>query len=282
MNYHELLQCGKEILKRAGKEEVDAGHLLFFLRKWTITDYLKYGKDVVSEVEEREFYRLIQERVTGVPVQEIIGSQNFYGYDIIVSSDVLTPRPETEMLVELALKEMERRERPQVLDLCTGSGCIAIALVKENPNVELVAIDVSEKALHLAERNAEANLANDRIVWIKSDLFTKLTNECFDIIISNPPYIPTAEIEDLETEVKNYDPHLALDGGKDGLLFYRKIAEQARRYLKDDGTLLVEIGDGQGEAVADLLRQNDWHEVRIFPDYSGRQRMVTAAKEKRK
>lgn len=278
MNYHELLKKAGQDLIAAGKEERDARQLLLYLKKWSVADYLKYGVAEVAKEEEICYQELLKKRTQGVPVQEITGSQNFYGYEITVSPDVLTPRPETEQLVELALREMESLQWPKVLDLCTGSGCIAIAIAAENKKAQVTAIDISDQALQLAEKNGEQNLVNDRITWLKSDLFEGLEERGFDIIISNPPYIPTNEIADLEIEVKQYDPQLALDGGVDGLYFYRKIAEAGINFLKPGGKLFLEIGDGQGSDIAGILRSSHWQDVQVLPDYAGRQRMVVAGK----
>ena len=278
MNYQELLQKGKMTLAAFGKEEADAKHLLFYLKKWSITEYLRYGQEEVSEQERQAYFRLLEKRTASIPLQEITGSQNFYGYEIAVSKEVLTPRPETEQLVEVALKAMQDLDKPKVLDLCTGSGCIAIAVAGENKEAQVIALDLSDQALALAEKNGAENRVGERIVWCKSDLFEALTEKEFDIILSNPPYIPTKEIEELEEEVKHYDPLSALDGGEDGLYFYRKIAENGAEYLKLGGRLFLEIGDGQGDEVADILQQQGWENIRVLPDYSGRQRMVLAQK----
>ena len=289
MNYHELLNKAKQELAAAGKAESDAKELLLFLKDWCLQDYLLTGKAEVPAADAESYHALLERRMVGVPLQEITGSQNFYGYEIAVSPDVLTPRPETELLVELALKEMAGLAQPQVLDLCTGSGCIAIVLAAENPAAEVTAVDISEKALAQAK---------------------------FDVIVSNQPYIPAAEIKGLEVEVRNYDPELALDGGTDGLDFYRRIAGRAASYLRRGsagyrrepadlieekqvameeseakstepggalpqekvrgGRLLLEIGCGQGAAVAQLLQVNGWQEIRILPDLTGRERIITA------
>lgn len=316
MNYHELLNKAKQELAAAGKVENDAKELLLFLKDWRLQDYLLSGKAEVSAADVASYHVLLERRMAGVPLQEITGSQNFYGYEIAVSPDVLTPRPETELLAELALKEMAGLAQPKVLDLCTGSGCIAIVLAAENPAAEVTAVDISEKALAQARKNGERHGLNSRIKWLQSDLFAGLSAEKFDFIVSNPPYIAAAEMKDLEAEVRNYDPELALDGGADGLDFYRQIAGRAASYLRRGsaaycrvpadliekkqaateeneaksvepgsalvqekargGRLLLEIGCGQGTAVAQLLRVNGWQEIGILPDLTGRERIITA------
>ena len=306
MNYHELLNQAKQELAAAGKVEKDAKELLLFIKGWDLQDYLlRGGADVLPE-DAACYADLLKQRIAGVPLQEITGSQNFYGYEIGVSPDVLTPRPETELLAELVLREIAELRQPKVLDLCTGSGCLAIALAAENPAAEVTAVDISEKALAQAQQNGERHGLGNRIQWQQSDLFAALSGETFDVIVTNPPYIPTAELRSLEPEVRNYDPQLALDGGADGLDFYRRIAEQAANYLRkrlptespamekkssaeqaeverklpQDKTgsckLFMEIGCEQGVAVTQLLRVNGWQEIRVLPDFTGRDRMVMA------
>lgn len=282
MNYHELLWKAKQILKAKGKEEADARYLLFFLMKWSSTDYLRHAGEKVSAATEQAYGQLLERRLAGVPVQEIIGNQIFYGYEIEISKEVLTPRPETEQLVDLALSELKGKKRPKVMDLCTGSGCIAIAVAAENRQARVVGVDVSKEALYLAKKNAERHGLED-IQWIESNLFEMLDSEKnglekFDMIISNPPYIPSEEIENLEIEVRHYDPVLALDGGVDGLDFYRKISEKGQQYLVENGKLLLEIGHGQSKSICRILQTDGWKDCKEFKDYAGRERIIMATK----
>lgn len=282
MNYHELLWKAKQILKAKGKEEADARYLLFFLMKWSSTDYLRHAAEEISAETEQAYSELLNRRLAGVPVQQIIGNQIFYGYEIEISKEVLTPRPETEQLVDLALSELKGKKRPKVMDLCTGSGCIAIAVAAENRQARVVGVDVSKEALYLAKKNAERHGLED-IQWIESNLFEMLDSEKnglekFDMIISNPPYIPSEEIENLEIEVRHYDPVLALDGGEDGLDFYRKISEKGQQYLVENGKLLLEIGHGQSKAICRILQRDGWKDCKEFEDYAGRERIIMATK----
>lgn len=282
MNYHELLWKAKQILKAKGKEEADARYLLFFLMKWSSTDYLRHAAEKISAETEQAYSELLNRRLAGVPVQQIIGNQIFYGYEIEISKEVLTPRPETEQLVDLALSELKGKKRPKVMDLCTGSGCIAIAVAAENRQARVVGVDVSKEALYLAKKNAERHGLED-IQWIESNLFEMLDSEKnglekFDMIISNPPYIPSEEIENLEIEVRHYDPVLALDGGEDGLDFYRKISEKGQQYLVENGKLLLEIGHGQSKAICRILETDGWKDCKEFEDYAGRERIIMATK----
>lgn len=275
MNYQEVLNRAKKILLENGKEEVDARHLLFFLMNWTSKDYLEHGREEISAEKEALFFERLQQRCAGVPLQEIMGSQSFYGYDFGVSPDVLTPRPETELLVELALAELKDSAAPRVMDLCTGSGCIAITIAKERPDAVVTGVDISLKALEMAKRNAKRNQVEE-ITWIESDLFGGLTSKQFEMIISNPPYIPRQEIKDLEIEVREYDPVLALDGGEDGLDFYRAISKKAGKHLVEGGKLLLEIGHGQAEAVCRMLAVDGWTACRALRDYAHKERMIMA------
>ena len=199
----------------------------------------------------------------------IIGDADFCGYKIKVDERVLIPRPETEDLVMLAVSMA--KEGQKILDLCTGSGAIAIATAKElqkkNIRVEITASDISEDALTLAKENAEANGAE--VKFLQSDLFARLDGE-YDLVISNPPYIPTATVQTLQREVRDFEPHLALDGGEDGLDIYRRIAEQAQTHIRAGGSLLMEVGEGEAADVAKLFPQKSM----IAKDFNGVDRYV--------
>ena len=212
-----------------------------------------------------------KQRAEGKPLWYITGDTEFYGYTLKVDNRVLIPRPETEELCAWALESV--KEQSKVLDLCTGSGAIAITVAKKT-SAEVYASDISEDALVLASENASENQAE--ITFIHSDLFNSIEGR-FDIIISNPPYIPTSDIENLEVCVKDYEPRLALDGGLDGLDVYRKIAKQASEYLTDDGLLFMEFGAGQAEEIANLLQER-FKNIEIKKDLSGIERMIKAQK----
>ena len=212
------------------------------------------------------------------PVQYIIGHTEFGGLEIKVNEDVLIPRPETELLVEvaadLAYCLQHKVQRPQVLDLCTGSGCIAIALTKKLPDCKIVASDISEKALALAGENAKLNQA-EQIEFIKSDLFDNLKG-LFDVVVSNPPYIAELEFSELQEEVLK-EPRVALYGGEDGLLFYRRIFNTAGKFLNDGGYVAVEIGYGQSKSVKDICEGvKGFKIVDIRKDLSGIDRVIVA------
>ena len=224
---------------------------------------------LVSAMMVDKINEIVLERISGKPLWYCLGDTDFYGYTIKVDERVLIPRPETELLVEKALKDINSESL--VLDLCTGSGAIAIAVNKKS-NALVCAVDISDGALVLAKENAELNNAN--IEFIKSDLFENLSGKKFNIIISNPPYIKSEDIKNLQLEVKNFEPLLALDGGEDGFDFYRKIAEQAKDYLLPNGVLILECGIGQAQQIKDMLK--DFSLVEIIKDYENIERIVRA------
>ena len=230
-----------------------------------------YTDKLVSVKEQRKVNSIVNERMTGRPLWYCIGDTDFYGYKIIVNESVLIPRPETELLVENAIKEIKQDYR--VLDMCTGSGAIAIAVYKQT-NALVTAVDISPKALEIAKENAKINNAD--INFIQSDLFNDLSQEKFDVIISNPPYIRSADIYSLQNEVKNFEPLIALDGGEDGLDFYRRIADNSKDFLKPSGILLLECGYNQAEEVAKLL--TDFSSVSIIKDYENIDRIIKAVR----
>lgn len=233
---------------------------------------LAYDKDrLLSPLQTEKITALIQARATGKPLAYVLGTAEFYGYTVKVDERVLIPRPETELLTERVIAELN--EGDTVLDLCTGSGAIAITLAK-NTKATVFASDISEEALTLAKENA-ASLGAE-ISFIQSDLFENIQQK-FNVIVSNPPYIPSADIETLDREVKDYEPRLALDGGEDGLDYYREIVKTARKFLEKEGVLFLEIGINQAEAVEELLKKH--YEVTIYPDYQGILRMVRAARK---
>lgn len=228
----------------------------------------------IKEFSEKELEKIneaVEKRLKHIPLGYIFGKSNFYGYDFIVNSDVLIPRLDTEVLVEEVIKEIKNRgENVSVLDIGTGSGAIAITINKET-GAKVFAVDVSEKALNVARKNAELN--NAEIEFFKSDLFENISNLKVDIIVSNPPYIETAEIGELMPEVKDFEPILALDGGESGLEFYEKIINQAKKQMNVGGKIFFEIGFNQGESVAELMKKQ-FKNVCVKKDYLGNDRVV--------
>ena len=252
--------------------------------------YLNFER-ALTDGETDAFREFVKRRAQREPLQHITGSTSFCGLEIAVNRHVLVPRPETELLAELGWQWLgehrtsnaEHRtpnEDLTALDFGTGSGCIAIALAAKCPAAKIVAIDVSPDALIIAKQNAEANKASDRIEFLQTDGFAKLPKDAsFDLIISNPPYIPSAEIETLDPEVRDFDPRGALDGGTDGLDFYRRLATEARDFLKPDGKIMVEFGDGQGASISKLFEEQNWIVEALRDDYTRRQRILIARKK---
>lgn len=230
----------------------------------------------VSKDEYKKIKNALSKREKRMPISKIFNNASFFGRDFFVDKNVLSPRQETEQVVEEAIKEIKKVEKKAcVLDLMTGSGAIATTLALET-KAFVFASDISKLALDVAKKNAKQNGA--KVKFVESDIFKAFKKEKFDVIVSNPPYIRSGEILELDDEVKKYDPILALDGGEDGLYFYREIAEGAPAFLKDGGVLVLEIGFNQAESVKKLLQKN-FKNIRIKKDYSGNDRIVVATKK---
>ncbi len=277
MTIRELIAIGEEKLTAAGIHDAanDARELLSFATGKDRTGLIMYINSEVANETSQRYYDLIAQRAARIPLQHLTGEQEFMGYRFKVTKDVLVPRMDTELLVMEASKRAVLGAK--ILDLCTGSGIIGIALKKICFGAEVTLTDVSEEALNIARENAEANKAEVRI--IKSDMFKGLApDDKYTMIVSNPPYIPASEIESLEPEVRDHDPLMALDGGDDGLDFYRIIAEQAPDYMKPGAWLLLEIGYDQGETVPDLIRKTGrfMDSIEVFKDLAGNDRVVAA------
>jgi release factor glutamine methyltransferase len=238
----------------------------------------------LKEGEKGALEKLIQRRISGEPLQYILGHQEFWSINFKVDPRVLIPRPETEVLVEQSLSILSEKpfeENPSVLEIGTGSGAIAVALAKEAKNIFLVATDISRDALVLARENAKSAGVQDKIQFVNGDLFGpfRFSKErgLFDLILSNPPYIIRSEIPSLAEEVREHEPAIALDGGEDGLEIYRRLISQAPFYLRDGGWLLLEVGQGQAEIVAEQMEgSKSFSEPHIQPDLSGLERVVKA------
>ena len=282
MTLYDLLNEGSAALLQAGDTdgENDAKLLLFEAFHLDLVHFLMDRLRPLSEQDEqvqeqiRTYRSMITKRASRIPLQQILGSQEFMGLEFYVNEHVLIPRQDTETLVELVLQEQQSTEK-KLLDLCTGSGCIAISLAVKGGYESVTATDLSEEALKVAERNAKAR--QKEIIFRQGDLFTALPQSetgTFDIITSNPPYIPTAVIATLEPEVREHEPMMALDGTEDGLKFYRQIAKKAGTWLKPGGVIYLEIGYDQGEAVSGLLREAGFDKVRVVKDLPGKDRVV--------
>lgn len=258
MTIKELLNQGTIMLKN---EDVDgpknkARAILQYTLKKSKEYTIIYDTKEVTQKQRDEFVKNIKRLISGEPLQYITGVQEFMKINFIVTKDVLIPQPDTEILVEEAIKIANRLDNPLILDLCTGSGAIAVSLAKNVPNAKIVATDISKKALEIARQNAKLNGVLNNIDFIESNLFDKIKNIKFDIIVSNPPYIETDEIKKLPKDVRQ-EPTIALDGGKDGLDFYRKIFAKGNEYLNRQGYLCVEIGYNQKEAVRKIIEKKE-------------------------
>ena len=288
MTLRQLLEEGREELKKAGVADwaLDARYLLMAAFDLDLASLLvKQERQILpggeSEEKIHRYRQMIGRRAERIPLQQILGEQEFMGLPVRVNEHVLTPRQDTETLVELVL-----RERPDpsqsVLDLCTGSGCIALSLARLGGYRRVWASDLSEEALKVAEENAKGLLKDPaeskaEFRLLKSDLFEGIPKEeRFDILTSNPPYIPTEVIEGLEPEVRDHEPRMALDGDEDGLKFYRILAAEAGGFLNSGGAIYLEIGWDQGAKVEELLRQAGFQEIRTVKDLAGKDRVVRA------
>lgn len=275
MKIEDLLKLGIKELKNIDESDLKVKIILSNLLGED-KSYLVIHKDrEISGNIEAEFLNCVERLKQGEPVQYIIGKTEFYGLEFNVNSNVLIPQPDTEILVEEVIDIYNKsfsnyNENVTILDLCTGSGAIAVSLKKNLENTEVFASDISIKALEIAKKNADKN--NTEITFIESNLFENI-NTKFDIIVSNPPYIERVVLKTLSEEVK-HEPVLALDGGEDGLDFYRKIAEEAKNYLKENGILAIEIGFDQKDSVTKLLEQEGYKDIYSKKDYSGNDRIV--------
>jgi release factor glutamine methyltransferase len=252
----------------------DAETLLLFVldkdRAWLIA----HSDEEPMVAEAGRFAALIEQRFLGEPIQYITGEQEFYGLPFRVNDDVLIPRPETEHLVEKALELAGRFARPRIVDVGTGSGAIAVALAYKLPKTRITAVDISVAALDVARGNAERNGVARRIEFKESDLLAALADERFELVVSNPPYVPVGDRETLAVEVREHEPAVALFGGEGGLKLYRRLIPAAFAVLEERGWLAMEIGYGQSKAIARLMGEAGFERVEFVPDLQGIPRVV--------
>ena len=278
--YRELYEEGTKILIDAGLEEREAGLDARYLLEHTCGTTLHtllFDERSVSEEEAGLYRELIARRSERVPLSYITGIGHFMGLGFKVDRNVLIPEQDTENLVEEIMRQLCGGER--ILDLCTGSGCILLSLLHYSNRTTGVGTELSEMALEVAKENAELLHLSDRVVWRQGDLFGAVSDdERFDVIVSNPPYIKSEVIPALAAEVSVYEPRLALDGGPDGLYFYRKIIPEAAKHLVTGGMLYLEIGFDQAEAVSGFMLEAGYYEVRTIRDYGGNDRIVCGIK----
>jgi release factor glutamine methyltransferase len=273
MNLRQALARGKEVL-----DPLKAGHevraLIEGATGWSPREQLLDGGRELSSEEWARFERMLVRRQEGCPLQYILGRWSFMGLPFLVRPGVLIPRDDTELLCSLALEAARAGGFSKGLDLCTGSGCLAVSLALLG-KLRMTASDISPEALQLAKENARLNGAEELVQVVESDLWQNLREE-YDLIVTNPPYIPSEEISSLQREVREYEPHLALDGGTDGLDFYRAIAAGAFGHLRPGGMLLAEVGQGQAQEAEALFAAAGLEKAGIHEDLSGISRVVAA------
>ena len=279
-----LLKEGTKVLEQHEIQEarLDAWLLLEYVTGVSRAFYFAHFDEEVEPEKVCRYREVIEKRAGHVPLQHITGKAYFMGFEFFVNENVLVPRQDTETLVEKALEVLKGRKSPRILDMCTGSGCILLSLLALTGDAYGVGADVSSLALRVAKKNCTGLEVTDRAEFVESDLFsapffaekTGKDTALYDILISNPPYIRSAEIEELMEEVREHDPRLALDGHEDGLYFYRRIISEGKAFLKKDGWMLFEIGYDQGEDVWKLMRDNGFSDVQIIKDLTGLDRVV--------
>lgn len=287
MNRIEILRSTeKKLMTISPSYQVEAKALVCHVLNCQPIDLIIEGRQQVDADRIQVLESLIQKRLERVPLQYLLGVQAFYGLDFEVNDQVLIPRPETEVLVSTIIKWVEamqsssghQHQTLKILDIGVGSGAIVVALAKSLPDVMFSGSDISEAALHVAKSNAFRHGVDHRITWYHSDLFNEIPRELYDIIVSNPPYIPLSDKEKLEPEVHLNEPSQALFGGEDGLDLYRRMIPEAQVYLAEGGLLVFEAGHDQWEAIESLLIRNDYTEVGHFEDLNGIPRFIYGRK----
>ena len=283
-----LLKEGTTVLEENKIQEarLDAWLLLEYVTGISRALYYADPGKMLEKEKAEEYRQLIRQRAEHIPLQHITHQAYFMGFEFYVNENVLIPRQDTETLVEKALEILQRQDKPRILDMCTGSGCILLSILAMKENAIGTGADVSDKALLVAKRNAEGLNVADRAEFVESDLFlspffketTGKEVPLYDILISNPPYIRSAVIDDLMEEVKGHDPRIALDGHEDGLYFYRRIVSEGKAYLREEGWMLFEIGYDQGEDVSTLLKEAGFIHVQVIKDLAGLDRVVLGQK----
>lgn len=276
----ESLREASQALEAAGVPEArrEAGSLLSFVIGKDRTFLISHAEDLLDRAALDHFREVVARRGEGEPLQYITGVQDFYGREFRVTTDVLIPRPETELLVEAALEVIAGVSGPSICDVGTGSGCIAVTLLCERTDARAVAVDVSEAALAIAADNARRHGVEERIEFKLSDCFHGLGLITFDLIVSNPPYVSSAALAGLQREVRDHEPLVALSPGADGLSVIRRLRQDGPAFLKPDGHLIMEIGFDQGEAVQTLIDPELWRLVEIRPDLQCIPRIVVLQK----
>jgi len=252
----------------------EAASLVMLAIKRDKTFLYSHPEYVLTETETSNFESFLKRRAAREPLQYIAGIQEFYGLEFEVTPDVLIPRPETEMVVEHAIELLTPRTSKRFCEVGVGSGCISISILHHVPEAAAVGLDVSTSAIKIARRNAEKHGVLERLEFRESDVFEKSPDERFDMIVSNPPYVPSGDIEGLQPEVRDYEPQMALSDGHDGLSIISRIIDQAPQFLASGGFLLMEIGFNQSPMVVDMFESDKWTQPELFPDLQGIPRLV--------
>jgi release factor glutamine methyltransferase len=274
---------GANKLRKAGvpEERREAGSLLMHVLGRDRTYILAHAEDQLTDKQVEAYRESLDARASGKPLQYITGRQEFFGLEFEVTSDVLIPRPETELLIEAALSIISPNKTPFICDVGTGSGCIAITLLHRLPQASGIALDISEAALAVAERNANRHEVRERLSFLASDCFSGLGPEFgnrFDLIVSNPPYVAERAVDGLQREVRDFEPRIALTAGEDGLSIIRRLLGEARNYLKSGGFLIFEMGFDQHAAVTELIEDDHWQLLEVYDDLQGIPRTVALRK----
>jgi release factor glutamine methyltransferase len=270
------ITTGAETLKAAGIEawRMDAGSLMAHVLDCDRAFLIAHSDEPLADEQRRVYQESIARRAAGEPLQYITVRQDFFALEFAVTPDVLIPRPETELIVEMAIAALQGNSSPRLADICTGSGCIAVSILHAVPSATAIAVDLSSAALRIARQNAERHRVDGRLQLRQSDLFSDLpAGELYDLIVSNPPYVSDEEMKSLPREVR-FEPAQALAAGHDGLVVIRRLLNDAPRHLRPGGQFIFEIGYGQDEAVRDLIDQTSWELVEIKKDLQGIPRTV--------
>lgn len=279
----------KDLIRQASDYLKDKGIADFDIDSWLLAEYVfqitrakiyLFPDMKMDESKEKKYFELIKKRSEHIPLQYLTGVQEFMGMEFSVNEHVLIPRQDTETLVEEVIRYINRKENiVKVLDMCTGSGCIGISIDKLCDNAQVEAVDISREALCVAKKNNRKLNAN--VSFILSDMFDNIDGR-YDVIVSNPPYIETAEVEKLMSEVREHEPLIALDGTEDGLKFYKIICDNLQKHLSEDGAVFLEIGHNQGKTVPEILRQSGFYNINVIKDLSGNDRVIVAHRKKQK
>lgn len=275
MKIEELLRYGKEKLEKQKVEDTSiiSRILMQYVLKIDRNKLIINKNDNVDINKENEYKEYIEKIIKGKPVQYITNNQEFMKLNFYVDENVLIPQPDTEILVEEVIKSIDIKENIEILDMCTGSGCIGISLAKNIENTKVTLVDISKEAIEIAKKNAIQNGVENKVTFIQSDMFENVKGK-FDIIVSNPPYIKTDIIQTLDKQVQN-EPHIALDGGEDGLDFYKILINEAHKYLKKDGKIFLEIGYDQKQEVESLAKQSKhYKKIETIKDLSQNDRVI--------